>query len=115
MAEKIIGGAPRIGKSIKNRFSLNYKTNCLRDNFTHKEYPVQLEVATDLLKLMNELFNETMRFGKYAEEAAEQFINYEERIGELEHELNTLDGLYASDNKEMENVFRLDFSKILKR
>ncbi|AMK16301.1 hypothetical protein [Methanobrevibacter olleyae] len=38
----------------------------------------------------------------------------ERRIDELEHELNSLDGLYAADNKEMENVFRLDFSKGLR-
>lgn len=37
-----------------------------------------------------------------------------EKIKIYEHELITLDGLYASDNKEFKEPFRLDFSKIIK-
>lgn len=36
-------------------------------------------------------------------------------ITALEHELNALDGLYASDNPEFHEPFRLDFTKVLKK
>ena len=38
----------------------------------------------------------------------------EERIKQLEHQLATLDGLYASDKEDMSEPFRLDFTEILK-
>lgn len=35
-------------------------------------------------------------------------------IKELEHELNSLDGLYASDNPEFKEPFKLDFHNIIR-
>ena len=42
----------------------------------------------------------------------DEFHNY---ITELEHELNTLDGLYCSDNPKFTEPFRLDFTDVLKK
>lgn len=37
------------------------------------------------------------------------------RISELEHEIDTLNGLYASDDKSFNHPFRLDFTKVMRK
>lgn len=36
-------------------------------------------------------------------------------LKEIEHELTCINGLYVSDNKEFENVFKLDYTILLEK
>ena len=47
-------------------------------------------------------------------DVVETLNNQSKRIEELEHQLHTCHGLYASDKEDMSEPFRLDFSKTLK-
>ena len=39
----------------------------------------------------------------------------EELLNNIEHELNSITGLYASDNPEFNESFQLDFSALLEK
>ena len=39
----------------------------------------------------------------------------EELLNNIEHELNSITGLYASDNPEFNESFQLDFSELLEK
>ena len=46
----------------------------------------------------------------------EKKLNWQdERIKELEYQLDVIDGLYASDQEDMSHPFRLDYQKVLNR
>ena len=67
------------------------------------------------LEEQNEELNQIVHdYAKIIEELKIMSKQQEERIKQLEHELATLDGLYASDKEDMSEPFRLDFSEILK-
>ncbi len=36
-------------------------------------------------------------------------------LKEIEHELTSLNGLYASDNEEFKDAFQLDYSELLEK
>lgn len=39
----------------------------------------------------------------------------EDLLNEIEHEFSVIDGLYACDNKNGKNLFKLNFSELLKK
>ena len=77
---------------------INDKMMCYRT--TIDERIIDLEKKTNqLTKDIKNLLNEKREL--------------ENKLQIYEHELNCCDGLYASDNEEFEDYFRLDFSNII--
>ena len=75
--------------SEKQRFEYNYKTGRICDNESN------FQCTSNMLHIVRRL------------------NNLDEKCKKLEHQLHSLNGLYASDQEDMSEPFRLDFSKIL--
>lgn len=84
-------------------------------------YPKSLgyEEIIKLVNFLNVQWEEIQRLQKVNEYQNGVIIQLEEmkklvkRVEKLEYELTCIDGLYASDNKDMLQPFKLDFKKVL--
>lgn len=70
--------------------------------------------------LLNELHEENVRLKNEntkrkleLSQLKPQLHDLEKRVHVLEHDLTSVDGLYASDKEDFSHPFRLDFSKVL--
>ena len=80
------------------------------------DYEVEYNKATNELVELRQKYSELEQDWKYIKSLLdaefEKNIQLQKENEELKHQLNTLNGLYASDKEDMSHPFRLEFKEL---
>ena len=110
--ETKIGEIQVIKDSAENKIYANVHSICdLMNNINDK----MMFCRTTIDKRIIELEEKNNQLSKDIKRLSKEKKELENKLKIYEHELNCCDGLYASDNKEFKDYFRLDFSNIISK
>ena len=110
--ETKIGEIQVVKDSIENKIYANVFSICdLMNNINDK----MMCYKTTIDKRIVELEENNNRLTKDIKRLSKEKRELENKLKIYEHELICCDGLYASDNEEFEDSFRLDFGNIISK
>ena len=108
--ETKIGEIQVIKDSVENKIYANVYSICdLMNNINDR----MIFYRTTIDKRIVDLEEKNNQLSKDLKSLLNEKRELENKLQIYEHELNCCDGLYASDNKEFKDYFRLDFSNII--
>ena len=108
--ETKIGEIQVIKDSIENKIYANVYSICDLMNSVNDK---MMFYRTTIDKRIVDLEEKNNQLTKDIKSLLNEKIELENKLKIYEHELVCCDGLYASDNEEFEDYFRLDFSNII--
>lgn len=110
--ETKIGEIQVVKDSVENKIYTNVYSICDLMNTINDK---MMFYRTTIDKRIVELEEKNNRLSKDIKRLSKEKKELENKLKIYEHELNCCDGLYASDNEEFKDCFRLNFSNIISK
>lgn len=110
--ETKIGEIQVVKDSVENKIYANVYSICDLMNTINDK---MMFYRTTIDKRIVELEERNNQLSKDIKRLSKEKKELENKLKIYEHELNCCDGLYASDNEEFKDCFRLNFSNIINK